>query len=121
MLLADGVLPSNEGRGYVLRRIIRRAIRHIDLLGVSKVSFFELVDPVLKSFAGLYSENDKNKDFVEKYLKIEEESFRKTLNSGMKLLNNEITQLQNSNINVLSGEKVFTLYDTHGFPVDLPR
>ena len=119
MLLADGVLPSNEGRGYVLRRIIRRAIRHIDLLGVSKVSFFELVGPVLKSFGGLYPENNKNKDFVEKYLRLEEESFRKTLFSGMKLLNNEIKDLQKNNIKILSGEKVFTLYDTHGFPVDL--
>ena len=59
MLLADGVLPSNEGRGYVLRRIIRRAIRHIDLLGVSDVSFFQLVEPVFESFGGLYPENEK--------------------------------------------------------------
>ena len=119
MLLADGVLPSNEGRGYVLRRIIRRAIRHIDLLGVSDVSFFQLVGPVFESFGGLYPENEKNKDFVEKYLRLEEESFRKTLNSGMKLLNGEIQFLKDNNLKTLEGKKVFTLYDTHGFPVDL--
>ena len=119
MLLADGVLPSNEGRGYVLRRIIRRAIRHIDLLGVSKVCFFKLVAPVFKSFGGIYPENEKNRDFVEKYLRLEEESFRKTLSSGLKLLNQEIENLKKDNKDTLGGEKVFALYDTHGFPVDL--
>jgi alanyl-tRNA synthetase len=119
MLLADGVLPSNEGRGYVLRRIIRRAIRHIDLLGVQKITFFELVSPVFNSLGGLYPENEKNREFVEKYLKLEEESFRKTLKSGLKLLNTEIDKIKKREDKKLSGEKVFALYDTHGFPVDL--
>lgn len=118
-LLADGVLPANEGRGYVLRRIIRRAVRHLDLLGVSETSFYQLVDPVFENFGDLYTENKKNRDFVVKYLRLEEEGFRKTLASGLKLLEKEITQLKSENKDTLDGEKVFTLYDTHGFPVDL--
>jgi alanyl-tRNA synthetase len=119
MLLADGVLPSNEGRGYVLRRIIRRAVRHLDLLNVSKVRFFELASIVFESFAGEYEDNRKNLDFVVKYLKIEEENFRKTLASGLKLLDKEIKNLEKETNNTLSGKSAFTLYDTHGFPVDL--
>ena len=118
-LLADGVLPSNEGRGYVLRRIIRRAVRHMDLLGVTHTAFFELVDPVFENFGNLYEENKKNRDFVVKYLRLEEEGFRKTLASGLKLLEKEISELKASGESILDGEKVFTLYDTHGFPVDL--
>jgi alanyl-tRNA synthetase len=118
-LLADGVLPSNEGRGYVLRRIIRRAVRHLDLLGVSHTSFFELVDPVFENFGSLYEENKKNRDFVVKYLRLEEDGFRKTLASGLKLLEKEISDLKTKGLDILEGEKVFTLYDTHGFPVDL--
>jgi alanyl-tRNA synthetase len=119
MLLADGVLPANEGRGYVLRRIIRRAVRHLDLLGVSKTTFFELVDPVFESFGSLYEENRKNRDFVVKYLKLEEDGFRKTLASGLKLLEKEVSELKKNHKDTLEGVKVFTLYDTHGFPVDL--
>ena len=121
MLLSDGVIPANEGRGYVLRRIIRRAIRHLDLLGVTKTCFFELVDPVFTSLGEEYSENAKNRDFVVKYLRLEEDGFRKTLASGLKLLEKEIKELKKSKALVLSGEKVFALYDTHGFPVDLTQ
>ncbi len=120
MLLADGVLPSNEGRGYVLRRIIRRAVRFLDLLGVEKVCFDELVEPVLKSFVGVYPEIQQNADFIKKFLRIEEESFRKTLSSGLKLLHKEIELLKSAQSpKLLSGEIVFKLYDTHGFPADL--
>jgi len=119
MLLSDGVLPSNEGRGYVLRRIIRRAVRHLDLLGVSETTFHTLVAPVFESLGEEYKENAKNLDFVVKYLKLEEDSFRKTLASGLKLLEKEITQLKESKNDTLNGDKVFSLYDTHGFPLDL--
>jgi alanyl-tRNA synthetase len=119
MLLSDGVIPSNEGRGYVLRRIIRRAVRHLDLLGVSETKFYTLVDDVFESLGQEYKENAKNKDFVIKYLRLEEDSFRKTLASGLKLLEKEIAQLKSEKSNTLSGQKAFHLYDTHGFPLDL--
>ncbi len=119
MLLTDGVLPSNEGRGYVLRRIIRRAVRHLDLLGVKEVKFFTLAQIVLKSFGKVYVENEKNLEFAKKYMRLEEESFRKTLSSGMKLLDEKISNLKRKKESVLGGTDVFTLYDTHGFPVDL--
>ena len=119
MLLADGVIPSNEGRGYVLRRIIRRAVRHLDLLGVTDVVLYKLVDTVFDSFGGEYEENKKNAEFVKKYLKIEEESFRKTLSSGLKLLEKEMQDLKKKKQDTLKGETAFQLYDTHGFPADL--
>ena len=119
MLLSDGVIPSNEGSGYVLRRIIRRAVRHLDLLGVTETSFYKLVDNVFESLGKEYKENAKNKDFVVKYLRLEEDSFRKTLASGLKLLEKEIAALKNEKSNTLSGVKAFQLYDTHGFPLDL--
>ncbi len=119
MMLADGVVPSNEGRGYVLRRIIRRAVRHLDLLEVTDISFYKLVQPVFDSLGNQYAENKKNKDFVIKYLRLEEEGFRKTLASGLKLLEKNIKMLKKSNLKVLSGKEAFLLYDTHGFPIDL--
>ena len=77
------------------------------------MSLSNLLGTVFESFGGLYPENEKNKDFVEKYLRLEEESFKKTLNSGMKLLNGEIQFLKDNNLKTLEGKKVFTLYDTH--------
>ncbi len=119
LLLSDGVLPSNEGRGYVLRRIIRRAVRYLDLLDVKETHFYQLVDAVFDSLSDNYTDLRANQQFVEKYLRLEEDSFRKTLASGLKLLNKEIENLKNNKLEILSGESVFTLYDTHGFPVDL--
>ena len=119
MLLADGVIPSNEGRGYVLRRIIRRAVRYLDLLEVKSTSFYTLVDPVFTSLGREYSENRKNQPFVEKYLKLEEDGFRKTLASGLKLLEKEMKELLSAGKTIFDGKKAFTLYDTHGFPLDL--
>lgn len=119
MLLSDGVIPSNDGRGYVLRRIIRRAVVHLDYLGVKETSFYKLANPVFKSLGEEYPEVWANKEFVEKYLKSEEDSFRKTLNSGMKLLDKEIENLQSKKQTVLDGATAFNLYDTHGFPLDL--
>ena len=116
MLLTDGVIPSNEGRGYVLRRIIRRAVRHLDLLGVEEVSLYKLVDDVFESLGDSYPDNRNNIDFAKKYLTLEEESFRRTLKSGLRLLEKEVEGMEGK---TLSGEVIFSLYDTHGFPIDL--
>jgi alanyl-tRNA synthetase len=116
MLLNDGVIPSNEGRGYVLRRIIRRAVLHLDYLGVKETSLYKLTEAVFTSLGDEYKACWKNQAFVEKYLKSEEDSFRKTLSSGLKLLEKEIAELKGD---TLSGASAFSLYDTHGFPIDL--
>lgn len=117
MLITDGVIPSNEGRGYVLRRIIRRAIRHMEELGVTKVAFHELVPSVFEKLAQEYPQNAANMALAQKLLKLEEEKFRKTLKTGLELLNAEIKNLKGQK--TLSGEIAFKLYDTFGFPLDL--
>tara|TARA_R110001592_G_scaffold33316_3_gene115617 strand:- start:1574 stop:4171 length:2598 start_codon:yes stop_codon:yes gene_type:complete len=115
-LITDGIMPSNEGRGYTLRRIIRRAIRHGNKLGASEAFFYKLAG-VLSSIMGeAYPELFVSLPQVEKILQQEEEQFTKTLDKGMKVLELDITELKSS---VISGETVFTLYDTFGFPVDL--
>ncbi len=119
LLLSDGVLPSNEGRGYVLRRIIRRAVRYLDLLEVKTTSLYTLVDVVFDSLVQIFPDIRNNQQFVEKYLRLEEDSFRKTLSSGLKLLEKEIQNLKSSSKTKLSGKSTFDLYDTHGFPIDL--
>ncbi len=119
LLLSDGVLPSNEGRGYVLRRIIRRAVRYLDLLEVKNTSLYTLVDVVFDSLVQIFPDIRNNQQFVEKYLRLEEDSFRKTLSSGLKLLEKEISLLKKSSQTKLSGKAAFDLYDTHGFPIDL--
>lgn len=115
-LIADGVLPSNEGRGYVLRRIIRRAIRHGHNLGVSEVFFYRLVSALVKEMGDAYPVLAENSAHVEKTLRIEEEQFLRTLDQGMRILESEIEQLKGD---TLSGEVIFKLYDTYGFPADL--
>ncbi|MGE3609421.1 MAG: alanine--tRNA ligase [Bacteriovoracaceae bacterium] len=117
MLITDGVIPSNEGRGYVLRRIIRRAIRHLSLLGLKNVSFYKLVPAVFESLGEEYPDNAANAALAEKLLKLEEEKFRKTLDTGLALINEELTKLKPGQ--KLSGEVAFKLYDTFGFPLDL--
>ncbi len=119
MMITDGVLPSNEGRGYVLRRIMRRAIRHLDQLGVKVVSLDRLVAPVFEVLGEEYPENLKNKSLAEKYLALEEENFRSTLSSGLQLLEREMERLKEEGGSVLDGGTGFKLYDTHGFPIDL--
>ena len=115
-LITDGIMPSNEGRGYTLRRIIRRAIRHGNKLGATEPFFFKLVS-VLSSIMGeAYPELLVSQTQVEKILLQEEEQFTKTLDKGMKVLEQDIASLKGD---VISGETVFTLYDTFGFPVDL--
>jgi len=115
-LISDGVMPSNEGRGYVLRRIIRRALRHGHILGATDLFFHKLVGALVKEMGEAYPELAKNQAQVEKILKLEEEQFAKTLDNGMKLLEDAIAELKGS---VIPGETVFKLYDTYGFPVDL--
>lgn len=116
-LIADGVLPSNEGRGYVLRRIIRRAVRHGNMLGAKEAFFYKLVTPLIKVMADAGTIVANRKDLVEETLKAEEIQFSKTLERGLTLLENEISNLDEKAI--LSGEVAFKLYDTYGFPFDL--
>lgn len=115
-LIADGVMPSNEGRGYVLRRIIRRAVRHGNKLGAQGVFFYKLVGPLAEIMGTAGVELKAQQDLVEKVLKIEEDNFSRTLDRGLTILNEA---LDNIDGNVLDGETVFKLYDTYGFPADL--
>lgn len=115
-LVVDGVLPSNEGRGYVLRRIIRRAIRHGHKLGQTKRFFHTLVAALVAEMGEAYPELKTQQAQIEKVLLAEEEQFAKTLDKGMGILNDKLAKLDG---NVIPGEVVFTLYDTYGFPVDL--
>ena len=115
-LVTDGVIPSNEGRGYVLRRIMRRAIRHGHKLGVRDAFFHQLVAPLVAQMGEAYPELKAAQSQVEKVLLAEEEQFAKTLDNGMAILNEALANLAGS---TLSGDVVFKLYDTFGFPVDL--
>ena len=115
-LIVDGVIPSNEGRGYVLRRIIRRAIRHGHKLGKRESFFHELVAPLVKEMGDAYPELTKAQSQVERVLAQEEIRFAETLDHGMKILEEAIAGLQGE---VIPGDTVFKLYDTYGFPVDL--
>ncbi|MFZ2727664.1 MAG: alanine--tRNA ligase [Methylococcaceae bacterium] len=115
-LVADGVMPSNEGRGYVLRRIIRRAIRHGYRLGISEPFFYKLVAPLVAEMGVAYPELIPAQAQIERVLYKEEQRFAETLEQGMKILEAHIGKLQGT---VISGETVFLLYDTYGFPVDL--
>ncbi|RNM21207.1 alanine--tRNA ligase [Dickeya undicola] len=115
-LIADGVMPSNENRGYVLRRIIRRAIRHGNMLGAKETFFYKLVGTLIKVMGPAAEELKRQQSLVEQALKNEEEQFARTLERGLLLLDEEIKQLKGD---TLSGEAAFRLYDTYGFPVDL--
>jgi alanyl-tRNA synthetase len=115
-LITDDVVPSNEGRGYVLRRIIRRAIRHGHKLGLREPFFYKLVDALCQEMGDAYPELVKAKEQVERSLKQEEERFAETLDNGMIILEEAVSVLTGKEI---SGETVFKLYDTYGFPVDL--
>ncbi|MEN8350452.1 alanine--tRNA ligase [Acinetobacter towneri] len=115
-LIADGVNPSNEGRGYVLRRIIRRAVRHGNKLGATGSYFHKMLQPLIEVMGQAYPELAANQARIEAQLLKEEEQFAKTLEQGLKLLEGELAQLKGS---VIPGEVVFKLYDTYGFPTDL--
>ncbi len=118
-LISDGVLPSNEGRGYVLRRILRRAIRHGKLLGQTKPFFYQLIPTVVSEMGKAYPDIKANQKTIEKIIKAEEERFFETLEKGLKLLSEEIVLHNKNNESVLSGAVAFKLYDTFGFPLDL--
>ena len=115
-LVSDGVLPSNEGRGYVLRRIIRRAVRHGYQLGVKEIFFYRLVNVLVQQMGEAYPELKARQGFVERVLREEEQQFARTLENGMAILKQAIAELNGS---VIPGDTVFKLYDTFGFPVDL--
>ncbi len=116
-LLADGVIPSNEGRGYVLRRIIRRAIRHGHQLGMQQTFFYQLVPVVIEIMGDAYPELKQKQALIEQSLKDEEQQFARTLLHGMKILEQAMNALRDKK--TIDGETVFKLYDTYGFPVDL--
>ncbi|WP_373598530.1 alanine--tRNA ligase [Paraclostridium bifermentans] len=120
-LVADGVLPSNEGRGYVLRRLLRRAARNGKLLGMKEPFLYKLVDEVIAVSGEAYPELVEKADYIKKVIRIEEEKFNETIDKGSEILASYIEDLKNKNEKILSGENAFRLYDTYGFPVDLTK
>ncbi len=117
-LISEGILPSNEGRGYVLRRIIRRASRHLNQIGYEKTLLYKLVEIISEKYGNIYISLKSQKKFIEETLKIEEEKFSETLKEGIKLLNKEIYKTKG---NSFSPEVAFKLYDTYGFPIDMTQ
>src|SRR5512138_1150959 len=120
-LVGDGVLPSNEGRGYVLRRIMRRAIRHGKRLGLEKLFLADVCSAVIEEMGAAYPETRENRAFIVKVAQQEEESFRRTLDKGLVILEEEMTRLEKAKEKVVPGKVAFQLYDTFGFPMDLTR
>lgn len=120
-MICDGVMPSNEGRGYVLRRILRRAARHGRLLGIKGAFLSELSALVISQNEGAYPELSTKKDYIRKVISIEEERFDATIDTGLSLLNGIIDELTAKGGNVISGADAFKLYDTYGFPIDLTK
>ena len=118
-LVSDGVMPSNEGRGYVLRRLIRRAARHGRMLGIDGTFLAKLSETVINESKDGYQELEDKKAFIFKVLTQEEEKFNKTIDQGLAILNTMMEETKSAGQNVLSGENTFKLYDTYGFPVDL--
>lgn len=118
-LLADGVVPSNEGRGYVLRRIMRRAMRHAHLIGCKDPLMYRLVPSLIETMGEAYPELIASQELIQDSLKMEETKFKQTLDKGLKLLDEEVAHLPKGG--VLSGEVAFKLYDTYGFPLDLTQ
>src|SRR5512136_343217 len=118
-LISDGILPSNEGRGYVLRRIMRRAMRHGKLLGIDGPFLYRTSSKVVDLMKGAYPELRETEAFVSKVIQNEEERFSETLDSGLKILREELEELRKQDKAMLSGEVAFRLYDTYGFPLDL--
>lgn len=120
-MVSDGIMPNNEGRGYVLRRLLRRAARHGKLLGVEGNFLFALVDDVIKVSGDAYPELVARQDYIKKIISIEEERFQKTIDSGLSILKGYIETLKSNNLTELAGEDAFKLYDTYGFPLDLTK
>lgn len=120
-LLSDGLMPSNEGRGYVLRRIIRRASRHARILGTHKPILYQLLDSVADSMGDIYPELREERERASKILMVEEERFARTLEQGMRVIDDLIATVRKSGRNEIPGNELFRLYDTYGFPLDLAR
>ena len=120
-MVGDGVLPSNEGRGYVLRRLLRRAARHGRLLGCTKPFLHDVCDTVINENLSAYPELDEKRAYIKKVIQTEEESFAKTIDKGTEILGEMIAALQNSGKTTLPGADVFKLHDTYGFPLDLTK
>ncbi len=119
MMICDGVLPSNEGRGYVLRRLLRRAARHGKLLGVNEPFLFEVCATVIEENKSAYPELVDKQDYITRVIKVEEENFAKTIDAGMKILTDILSTYTGKKEKTFSGEEAFRLYDTYGFPIDL--
>ncbi|MBR1815477.1 MAG: alanine--tRNA ligase [Lachnospiraceae bacterium] len=120
-MTSDGILPSNEGRGYVLRRLLRRAARHGRLLGIKGAFLAELSKTVIECSKDAYPELEEKKEHIFATLNTEEENFNKTIDQGLSILNGYTDELKDSGDKVLSGDKAFKLYDTYGFPLDLTK
>ena len=118
VMIADGIMPSNEGRGYVLRRLLRRAARHGKLLGINTPFLYKVCDTVINENKEVYPELIEKRDFIKTLIKVEEENFSKTIDQGLLLLNDFVSKSKNK---ILSGEDAFKLHDTYGFPLDLTK
>ena len=120
-LICDGVIPSNEARGYVLRKLIRRSVRHAKLVGINSNFINKIIDILIEQYKQNYPELSDRESYIKNIVNVEEENFNKTLNKGIEILNSYIDELNSSNSNILSGDKAFKLYDTYGFPVELTQ
>lgn len=120
-LLSEGIVPSNEGRGYILRRIIRRASRHARLLNMHEPFLYRLTDSIVDVMGNIYPEIEDERERTEKLLRIEEERFARTIEMGMTIFDEIISRVKREGIDFIPGEEIFRLYDTYGFPLDLAR
>lgn len=120
-MISDGIIPSNEGRGYVLRRLIRRAYRHGKLLGIEGEFLHDLSSVVINNWNNVYNELRDKEEQIKKIIRLEEQKFQETIEQGMNRLNQYIELLNNENIQTLDGSSAFKLYDTYGFPLDLTK
>ncbi|OQC01189.1 MAG: Alanine--tRNA ligase [Firmicutes bacterium ADurb.Bin099] len=121
MMISDGIIPSNEGRGYVLRRLLRRASRHGRLLGKKDAFLSELIDVVINNSKSAYPELEEKRDYILKVVQSEEAKFINTIENGMNILNQYLEEAENNKKDTLAGEHIFKLHDTYGFPYDLTR
>lgn len=120
-MTSDGILPSNEGRGYVLRRLLRRAVRHGKLLGIQGAFLTKIAETVIKHSKEAYPELEEKQEYIYKILAVEEEKFNQTIDQGMEILKGYMKDLKKNKKTILSGKHAFKLYDTYGFPVDLTK
>ena len=121
MAIYDGALPSNEGRGYVIRRILRRALRYGRKLGYNEPFLYRMVPVVIKAMQGGYPELQEKEEYIQRVIRAEEERFLQTLDQGLHLIDEMISELKRNGKKLLSGIDAFKLYDTYGFPLDLTR